>query len=66
MGVADETYSEPGWEIISPAFRSHPEAWRYARNVHRQGRYKAPAIKDGTKDCGAPRKPRCQRLHWHR
>jgi len=51
VGVAEADYSVPGWSVISLRFASHPEAWRFACDLHRRGPYRSPDIEKGAIDC---------------
>ncbi|MCW8887325.1 MAG: hypothetical protein OQK12_19040 [Motiliproteus sp.] len=65
IGVADGTYSQPGWFIKSTPFKSHPEAWVEACRIHNSGAAYAPAIAQGTIKCdslAAPSDGQCINL----
>lgn len=51
IGVADASYQEPGWRVISEEFQSHPEAWRHACRLHNTDQYFAPEIDNRVINC---------------
>jgi hypothetical protein len=53
IGVADASYSEPGWSMVSPPFQGHDDAWRYACDLHDQEYYRSPDIDQGRVQCAA-------------
>lgn len=51
IGVADESYSIPGWNRLAGPFKDDRSAWREACRLHRSGHYHSPDIAYGRVKC---------------